>query len=262
MQGLIFNMQRFSIHDGPGIRTTVFFKGCNLNCAWCHNPESQSSQKEILFYEDKCVHCGSCENVPEGDTNFICLNGARELCGKEMTPKEILKEILLDKPYYASEGGVTFSGGEPFAQREVLEETIDLAKENGINCAVETSLVYFDERIFSKLDLVMADLKIWDDGLHKKYTGVSNKVIIENFKKLNSLGVPIIARTPIVPETEQGIPQISAFLKGLENVKQYELLPFHPLGETKRKALGLEKTEFSVPSKEYMKELDKYVFIR
>lgn len=253
-KGIVTDIQRASVHDGPGLRTTVFFKGCPLNCKWCHNPECISFEKQILQYPEKCIGCGMCDKG--------CFSGAKVLCGKEMTPEEILKEILLDKPYYASDGGVTFSGGEPFAQREVLEETIDLAKENGINCAVETSLVYFDERIFSKLDLVMADLKIWDDGLHKKYTGVSNKVIIENFKKLNSLGVPIIARTPIVPETEQGIPQISAFLKGLENVKQYELLPFHPLGETKRKALGLEKTEFSVPSKEYMKELDKYVFVR
>lgn len=253
-KGIVTDIQRASVHDGPGLRTTVFFKGCPLNCKWCHNPECISFEKQILQYPEKCIGCGMCDKG--------CFSGAKVLCGKEMTPKEILKEILLDKPYYASDGGVTFSGGEPFAQREVLEETIDLAKENGINCAVETSLVYFDERIFSKLDLVMADLKIWDDGLHKKYTGVSNKVIIENFKKLNSLGVPIIARTPIVPETDQGIPQISAFLKGLENVKQYELLPFHPLGETKRKALGLEKTEFSVPSKEYMKELDKYVFVR
>ena len=252
--GIITDIQRASVHDGPGLRTTVFFKGCPLNCKWCHNPECISFEKQILQYPEKCIGCGMCDKG--------CFSGAKVLCGKEMTPKEILKEILLDKPYYASDGGVTFSGGEPFAQREVLEETIDLAKENGINCAVETSLVYFDERIFSKLDLVMADLKIWDDGLHKKYTGVSNKVIIENFKKLNSLGIPIIARTPIVPETEQGIPQISAFLKELENVKQYELLPFHPLGETKRKALGLKKTEFSVPSKEYMKELDKYVFVR
>lgn len=253
-KGIVTDIQRASVHDGPGLRTTVFFKGCPLNCKWCHNPECISFEKQILQYPEKCIGCGMCDKG--------CFSGAKVLCGKEMTPKEILKEILLDKPYYASDGGVTFSGGEPFAQREVLEETIDLAKENGINCAVETSLVYFDERIFSKLDLVMADLKIWDDGLHKKCTGVSNKVIIENFKKLNSLGVPIIARTPIVPETDQGIPQISAFLKGLENVKQYELLPFHPLGETKRKALGLEKTEFSVPSKEYMKELDKYVFVR
>ena len=253
-KGIVTDIQRSSVHDGPGLRTTVFFKGCPLKCRWCHNPECISFEKQILQYPEKCIGCGMCDKG--------CFSGAKVVCGKEMTAQEILKEILADKAYYGNDGGVTFSGGEPFAQREVLEETIDLAKENGINCAVETSLVYFDERIFSKLDLVMADLKIWDDGLHKKYTGVSNKVIIENFKKLNSLGVPIIARTPIVPETEQGIPQISEFLKGLENVKQYELLPFHPLGETKRKALGLEKTEFSVPSKEYMKELDKYVFVR
>ena len=253
-KGIVTDIQRSSVHDGPGLRTTVFFKGCPLKCRWCHNPECISFEKQILQYPEKCIGCGMCDKG--------CFSGAKVVCGKEMTAQEILKEILADKAYYGNDGGVTFSGGEPFAQREVLEETIDLAKENGINCAVETSLVYFDERIFTKLDLVMADLKIWDDVLHIEYTGVSNEVIIENFRKLDELGIPIIARTPVIPEIEQGIDKISQFLKGLENVKQYELLPYHPLGEAKRTAIGLEKTHFSVPSKEYMKELEQYVFIR
>lgn len=253
-KGIVTDIQRSSVHDGPGLRTTVFFKGCPLKCRWCHNPECISFEKQILQYPEKCIGCGMCDKG--------CFSGAKVVCGKEMTAQEILKEILADKAYYGNDGGVTFSGGEPLAQRQVLDECINLAKENGIGCAVETSLIYFDEDIFTKLDLVMADLKIWDDVLHKEYTGVSNEVIIENFKKLDELGIPIIARTPVIPEIEQGIDKISQFLKGLENVKQYELLPYHPLGEAKRTAMGLEKTQFSVPSKEYMKELEQYVFIR
>lgn len=253
-KGIVTDIQRSSVHDGPGLRTTVFFKGCPLKCRWCHNPECISFEKQILQYPEKCIGCGMCDKG--------CFSGAKVVCGKEMTAQEILKEILADKAYYGNDGGVTFSGGEPLAQRQVLDECINLAKENGIGCAVETSLIYFDEDIFTKLDLVMADLKIWDDVLHKEYTGVSNKVILENFKKLDELGIPIIARTPVIPEIEQGIDKISQFLKGLKNVKQYELLPYHPLGEAKRTAMGLEKKQFSVPSKEYMKELEQYVFIR
>ena len=253
-KGIVTDIQRSSVHDGPGLRTTVFFKGCPLKCRWCHNPECISFEKQILQYPEKCIGCGMCDKG--------CFSGAKVVCGKEMTAQEILKEILADKAYYGNDGGVTFSGGEPLAQRQVLDECINLAKENGIGCAVETSLIYFDEDIFTKLDLVMADLKIWDDVLHKEYTGVSNEVIIANFRKLDELGIPIIARTPVIPEIEQGIDKISQFLKGLKNVKQYELLPYHPLGEAKRTAMGLEKTQFSVPSKEYMKELEQYVFIR
>ena len=179
-----------------------------------------------------------------------------------MTADGVLSEIMLDVPYYGDTGGVTFSGGEPFAQKEFLNACIDKCKENGINCAVETSLIYFDEEIFKKLDFVMADLKIWDSDLHKKYTGAGNEKIIENFENLNKLNIPIIARTPVIPEINQEIDKISAFLKTLSNVRKYELLPYHPLGNSKRKALGQKADGFSVPSKEYMKELEKYAYIR
>ena len=179
-----------------------------------------------------------------------------------MTVEEVVKQVLLDKDYYGTDGGVTISGGEPFAQREFLSALVDACKEEGIHCAVETSLIYFDAEIFQKVDLVMADLKIWDDELHKKYTGVSNEKIKEHFRMLNELNIPIIARTPVIPEINQGIEQISEFLKGLSNVEKYELLPYHPLGGAKREALGIEPDGFTIPSKEYMKELDKYVFIR
>lgn len=254
INGLVADIQRASIHDGDGVRTTVFFKGCPLSCRWCHNPECISFEKEVLYYPEKCIHCGMCDKG--------CFSGSRVVCGKSMTADEVLSEIMLDVPYYGKNGGVTFSGGEPFAQKEFLNECIDKCRENKINCAVETSLIYFDENVFGKLDFVMADLKIWNSDLHKKYTGTGNERIIKNFENLNKLNIPIIARTPVIPEINQGIDKISAFLKTLSNVRKYELLPYHPLGNSKRKALGQKADGFSVPSKEYMKELEKYAYIR
>lgn len=252
--GLIVDIQRASVHDGPGIRTTVFFKGCPLKCAWCHNPECIDFLPQTMYYSEKCIGCGFCEKG--------CFSGARVICGKEMSVKEVVKQILLDKDYYGEDGGVTISGGEPFAQREFLSELIDACKSEKIHTAVETSLIYFDKDIMSKLDLIIADLKIWDNELHKQFTGVENNAIKEHFKMANALGVPIISRTPVIPEIEQGISEISAFMKQLKNVKQYELLPYHPLGNSKREALGMEEEKFTIPSAKYMKELEKYVFIR
>lgn len=253
-RGIVADIQRSSIHDGPGLRTTVFLKGCPLSCDWCHNPECIAFEPQILFYPEKCIGCGKCDQG--------CFSGAKVICGKEMTTDEVMNQILLDKDYYGTEGGVTFSGGEPFAQPEFLSELIAKAKAAGIHCAVETSLLFYDEEILKKLDLVMADLKIWDDTLHQKHTGVSNKTIKEHFIKLNTLGIPILARTPVIPEIDQGIEEISAFLKALPNVIGYELLPYHPLGESKRMALSQPPTGFTVPSKTYMKELNSYVFLR
>ena len=250
----IADIQRASVHDGPGLRTTVFFKGCPLKCEWCHNPECISYEKQIMYYPEKCIGCGMCD---EG-----CFSGAKVVCGKEMAAQELLEQIMLDFDYYGTDGGVTFSGGEPMMQKGFLKEIIPLCKEKGIHCAIETSLIYYDEELFKLLDLVMADFKIWDDDIHKKYTGVSNKRIIEHFRVLNKLNIPIIARTPVIPGIEQGIDKISEFLKNLENVKQYELLPYHPLGIGKLKALGVQTKQFEIPTKEYMKGLDKYVFLR
>ncbi len=254
VKGVVADIQRACIHDGPGIRTTVFLKGCPLRCAWCHNPECIRFEPEIMDYPEKCIGCGQCDKG--------CFSGAKVMCGREMTVQQVLQEILQDKSYYGTEGGVTISGGEPLAQPEFLSALIDACKAEHIHCAVETSLLLWDEEIFQKLDLVMADLKIWDDALHRQYTGVSNGRIIENFRMLNDLGIPILARTPVLPEIEQGIGEISRFLKSLENVKQYELLPYHPLGNSKRAALHLPAEPFSVPSAEHMKELMQYVFLR
>lgn len=254
VKGIITNIQRASLHDGDGVRTTVFFKGCPLKCKWCHNPEAISYNKQELFYAQKCIGCGKCS---EG-----CYSGARVICGKEVTADDVLSEIMQDLPYYGDKGGVTFSGGEPLAQRDFLSQCIKKCREKKINCAVETSLFIYDEEILESLDFVMADLKIWDSAIHKKFTGVPNEKIKENFIRLNRLGIPIIARTPVIPEIEQGIEQISAFLKNLENVIRYELLPYHPLGLTKSDALGLNADSYTVPTPEFMKELSKYAYIR
>jgi len=253
----IADIQRASIHDGPGIRTTVFFKGCPLNCAWCHNPECISFEKETLFYPEKCIGCGKCA---EG-----CFSGARVACGRDLSPEEILETVLLDRDYYAPDGGVTFSGGEPLAQREALLRTVKLMKKEGIGTAVETSLCLFDREILGEVDLVMADLKIWNEEKHRRYTGVSNRPVIEHFRRLADVGTPTVARTPVIPgvnDSREEIESIRDFLAELPNVVRYELLPYHPLGESKRRALGREVTEFSVPDRGRMEELKRYADLR
>lgn len=250
----IADIERAATHDGPGMRTVVFLKGCPLNCAWCHNPECISFQPQEMFYPEKCIGCGMCEKG--------CFSGARVICGKEMTVEEVVAEVLLDKEYYGEEGGVTFSGGEPLAHREFLHTASVACRQHGIRCGIETSLIYYDADILKKMDIIMADLKIWDNRLHEQYTGVGNEKIKQNIEKANTLGIPMIVRTPVIPEIQQDIPKISEFLRKLEHVKQYELLPYHPLGTAKREALGMKKDAFTIPSKDYMKELEKYVFIR
>ncbi len=254
MTGLIADIQRACVHDGPGIRTTVFFKGCPLNCAWCHNPECISFQPEILHYQEKCIGCGFCDDG--------CFSGAKVVCGKEMTVDALMDQILLDKAYYGADGGVTFSGGEPLAQKAFLKQVIAACREEGIHVAIESSLLIYDEEVFASADYVMADLKIWDTAIHKRYTGIGNETIKENFLRLNELVIPIEMRTPVIPEIMQDIAKISAFARSLPNVVRYTLLPYHPLGNTKRKALGLPEDGFTIPTNEFMKELEAYVFLR
>lgn len=253
-EALIADIQRSSVHDGAGIRTTVFFKGCPLRCAWCHNPECISFAPQELFYPEKCIGCGQCAKG--------CYAGARVVCGKEISPQALLEELLRDRFYYGKIGGVTFSGGEPMAQKGFLSEMLPLCRQNGLNCAIETSLCIFDEKIFRQMDLIMADLKIWNNKLHEQYTGRGNKVIKRNFIRLNAIGVPIVARTPVIPSVNQEIDKISEFLYGLNHVVRYELLPYHPLGNTKRAALGQTPDGFDAPTAEYMKEMKRYAFIR
>ncbi len=252
-KAIVTDIQRASVHDGPGIRTTVFFKGCPLNCVWCHNPECIDRKAQILHYPEKCIGCGMCEKG--------CFAGAKVVCGKEMTAEEIFEVIMQDKDYYGQDGGVTFSGGEPLLYPHILKKLIKLCKESGIKTAIETSLFIFNKDVLEQLDFIMADFKIFDNEKHKKYTGVPNENIKENYLLLDSLNVPFLVRTPIIcgiNDSNEEITLIRNFIKDFKNIKDYELLPYHPLGEGKRKALGLEENNFSAPDFNRMRELESY----
>ena len=269
----IFDIQRNSYVDGPGIRTTVFFKGCNLKCAWCHNPESQNPKREMLFYKDKCIGCGKCkEKCPNSlekcdfceKCTIFCPQDAREICGKEYTAEELLKIILKDKAFYdASGGGVTFSGGECMLHVDFLEEILRLCKENGIHTAVDTAgHVPFESfaRIRPYTDLFLYDVKCMDNEKHKKFVGVSNDRILGNLTKLFSAGARILIRIPVIPsvnDSEEEMQAIAAFLRSVGNPFGVELLPYHRMGEHKYKALGKEATLFEVPREEKMALLRK-----
>ncbi len=254
---IISDIQRASFHDGPGIRTTVFFKGCPLNCAWCHNPECIKKQPQTMYYPEKCIGCGECDGG--------CYSGARVVCGKEMSTDDVLREVLLDKEHYKSNGGVTFSGGEPMLYPDFVLELAKKCRENSIGTAIETSMIYFRPDIFEYIDYIMCDIKIFNSEIHKKYVGVENGTILENIKRADALGKPILVRTPIIPgvnDTPENIRDTAEFVSHLKNAVGYELLPYHPLGEAKRKALGLESSRFDIPSKEKMKELKRYAYIQ
>lgn len=254
---LVADIERCSTHDGPGLRTVVFLKGCPLHCAWCHNPECISFDAEELFYADKCIGCGHCK---EG-----CVAGARVTCGREMTADEVFAEVFADRDYYGKNGGVTVSGGEPLAHPAFTKELLYKCRENNIGTAVETSLYRYDEEILSLIDVLMTDIKIFDSAEHKKYTGIGNEEILANIKRADTLDVPIIVRTPVVTgvnDSADNIKQTAQFVRRLKNAVKYELLPYHPLGLSKARALGRDMTEFSSPTKEKMEELRQYAYIR
>lgn len=238
ISGLISNIQRTSVHDGPGIRTTVFLKGCNMRCAWCHNPEAIHIYPEYVFNPKLCLHCGHCA---EG-----CYSGARILCGKEMTVEQVIAEVAADKPYYGETGGVTVSGGEPFMQPQFLLELLKAAKAKGFQCGVETNASLPFELIKQALpfvDVWMIDLKAFDDGIHQEYTGISNESVKANLSELDRHGAKIVLRTPVIPgvnDTADELEHIIKFAAGLKNLEYYEVLPYHPLGLSKQ----VENTEF------------------
>ena len=256
-QGIVADITRASTHDGPGIRTVVFLKGCPLNCAWCHNPECISTEIQTLYYPEKCIGCGMCAQG--------CYTGAKVTCGKIMSVDEVMVPVISDKGYYANTGGITISGGEPMLQRAFTEQLIMACKKEGIHTAVETSMIFYEPAVFSQLDLIMFDLKIPDDARHRKWTGVGVNKIKDNILRVAELGIPMLARTPIIPGVnadQKTISEISAFLSSIPAVYKYELLPYHPLGISKRAALQMPITNFEIPTKEHMEELNQYAFLR
>lgn len=271
MRAKIFDIQRNSFVDGPGIRTTVFLKGCNLNCKWCHNPESQSPKTQLLFYQSKCVSCGRCKVVcPHalktcelcGRCAVQCPTGAREICGKEYTVEKVFREVAKDRIFYqTSGGGVTFSGGECMLQIEFLCEVLKKCREQGIHTAVDTAgkvpWEYF-EKIMPVTDLFLYDIKCFSDNLHREGTGSSNEMILQNLQKLSEqFSGDVIIRVPVIGgfnDREEELKQIATFVKRF-GYKKTELLPYHEMGNYKYEALGRQYTSYYVPRQE---EMEKY----
>lgn len=273
--GYLFDIERNSFVDGPGIRTTVFFKGCNLKCAWCHNPESQSFQPQMMFYRDKCTGCGKCKEVCPyhlekcdlcGKCTFYCPVDARKVCGRKYTADEVLAEVVKDKSFYeTSGGGVTFSGGECMLQIDFLLELLKKCKENGIHTAVDTAghLPFENfEKIVPYTDLFLYDIKCFNTQQHKKYVGVGNELILANLRRLFETGVPIWIRIPIIPgvnDNAEEIKQIKSFLDMCGKPEKIELLPYHAMGENKYYAIGKEPLIFEAPDAERIEQLKNSV---
>ena len=288
-KGLVFSIQRYSTEDGPGIRTTVFLKGCPLRCQWCHNPEGQEFSPQIAFNDTRCIGCKGCVGAcPQGAINFTadgsrtdrgkcqncgkcaeaCPTGARELIGKYMTAEEVFSEVERDLLFYRSSGGgVTVGGGEPTMQPGFLAEFLRKCHEQGIHTALDTSgYVAWKkiEEILKHVDLVLYDLKHIDPAKHAEYTGVSNELILENARRISKKGIPMIIRIPVIPgytDGEDSIRDILEFACILQSVVKVDLLPFHRLGEPKYRKLGRKYVFESTqpPADAHMQELKRLV---
>jgi glycyl-radical enzyme activating protein len=275
---MIFDIQKFSIHDGPGIRTTVFFKGCPLKCLWCSNPESQSAKPQLMHFEDRCTRCGDCIGVcpnsaisQTGDGEVLldrqacdacgicideCLVDARTISGREMTVEEICRIVEKDINYYQnSGGGVTISGGEPTSQPEFLLELLPKLRELGVHICLDTcGFAAWDvlEEALKFVDLVLLDNKHMDTKIHKELTGVNNELILENTKKIAGLGIPVIIRVPLIPglnDSDENITQLGQFMKDC-NLPRVDLLSYHRFSLSKHRALGFSYKLEDVPSPE------------
>ncbi len=284
IKGTIFNLQRFAVHDGPGIRTTVFLKGCPLNCVWCHNPESQNPKPELVLRENRCLRCGACIEVCErhaiswqadhivtdrvkcddcGACVTRCVAQARELAGQEMTVAQVLAEVERDLAFYdESGGGVTFSGGEPLLQRGFLLELLCACKEKEIHTTVDTCgyvTWHTFDTIRPYVDLFLYDLKLMDKARHEKYTGVSNRLILENLRALTGRGHQVIVRVPVIPgitDDDENIHQIGRFAASLP-VLRLDLLPYHNIAAGKYGRLNRDYalTEVQPPTVAHMEQI-------
>ena len=253
---LITNIQRFSLHDGDGIRTVVFLKGCNLNCRWCHNPETISKEKQVLFRKSKCIQCRSCDNackklngnfiildnIPEIDVSCMsclkcaasCPTEAMEILGKDYSIDDLYDVLIRDKEFYdQSNGGVTFSGGEPLLQAYDLVPLMQKLRNDNISICIDTAGYVSWESFQIVLPYVrnfLFDIKCMDDELHISGTGASNALILDNFKKLYAAGGRIIVRIPVIPgfnADESNIRKIAGFIENYPNIENVELMPFH-----------------------------------
>ncbi len=267
-KGKIFDIKQFAVHDGPGVRTTVFFKGCPLNCWWCHNPEGIEENDELFFYGSMCMACEDCvstcteDAIQKKDGKIIidrmkcnlcgrcaevCPTASLRLVGKTVTVDEVMSEIKKSRIFFdSSKGGVTLSGGEPFHQYEFMKNLIEACKDEDIHVTLDTcghvKKEYFNA-VIDDVDLFLFDLKLIDDKLHKKYTGISNKNILKNLRNLlGTKGKDVIIRFPVIPgvtDTEENIENLMNFLSHFKNILEIDLLPYHDV-EEKFDKLGKE----------------------
>lgn len=289
VSGVTFNIQHYSIHDGPGIRTTVFLNGCPLKCLWCQNPESQNIKPVLFFNAEKCTGCGMCLDVCPEDAISIneersvtnrelckghgkcaeaCPNEARSIMGRRMTAAEVFEDVNKDAIFYQSSGGgVTLSGGDPIAQPDFSIGIFKLCRGASIHTAIETcGFAKWDvlKSILEYTDLVLFDIKHMDPEKHKEYTGVSNEIILENAKNVvKEMGLPMLMRLPIMPgynDSAENMEMTARFIADdLENIEKVHLLPYHRLGETKYERMEASDTSIPIspPSDEHMEDLKK-----
>ncbi|MBN2074550.1 MAG: glycyl-radical enzyme activating protein [Dehalococcoidales bacterium] len=288
-RGFIFNIQHYSIHDGPGIRTSVFLKGCFLSCVWCQNPESQSIEPELFFFEERCTGCGNCVAVcpvqavqvkdgksftdrticnGSGKCALVCLNDARSIMGKEMAAHEVFHKVKGDELFYKrSNGGVTLTGGEPLFQADFSRTILSLCRQAGIHTAIETC-GFADWEIFKEVlrytDLVLFDLKQMNSEKHREYTGVPNELILENVRKIvHDLKIPVRLRIPVIPghnDSLEDIHDFAKFISGeLDTSLPVHFLAYHRLGESKYERLGITDKNVTItpPSNEQMSEIQQ-----
>lgn len=263
VEGVVFDIQRYSLHDGPGLRTNVFLKGCPLRCQWCANPESQAMQPELAFSEHNCIDCGQfAEPCAEcwlaahasggretalGERAVTCPTGALHWIGERRTAGAVMTEVLRDAPFYGANGGMTLTGGEATMQPDFAEALLRLAKEAGVPTALETCgqtrwAVF--ERLLPFLDLILYDLKHVDSAIHRQFTGFGNELILDNLRRLAAVHAPLVVRVPLIPGFNAdpvSLAAIAAFIATLgDAVSEVDLLPYHTLGKAKYRALGRE----------------------
>jgi len=293
INGLIFDIQRFSIHDGPGIRTTIFLKGCSNSCIWCHNPESISHRIELLYYKNRCKNCGNCVLACPHNCHFlnseqkhvfnrenceqcglcvkVCYSNALMLSGKIVTVESVMEEVLADIEYYRqSNGGVTLSGGEPVFQHEFCKEVLKECKKADFHTTIQTAGNYdysWLKKLLPFTDLIMYDVKAYSQNIYEQHIHGDRETILNNLERLSKEDISVVVRTPVIGslnDTEQEILLIAKYLHEFKNVKKYVLLPYHNLGNAKYEALDKNRmNEYYSPEPDLIAKLteiaSKYV---